>query len=78
MRSWFGVKKDAAAPQPSTSSVTRRNNEPRAETADTILSLREGIATQEKRWVFIWWKKNALHSPHNYRALSVGEGGDKS
>jgi hypothetical protein len=49
MRSWFGVKKDAAAPRPSTSSVTRRNNEPRAENANAILRLREDIATQEKR-----------------------------
>ncbi|KAL3815395.1 hypothetical protein ACHAXA_011513 [Cyclostephanos tholiformis] len=48
MRSFFGVKKDAGL-QPSTSSVHRGNNNSRTETANSILKLREGIATQEKR-----------------------------
>ncbi|KAL3808008.1 hypothetical protein ACHAXA_010802 [Cyclostephanos tholiformis] len=48
MRSFFGIKKDAGL-QPSTSSVHRGNNNSRTETANSILKLREGIATQEKR-----------------------------
>jgi len=48
MRSWFGVKKEEA-PKPSTSAATGGSNSSRAATANTILSLREGIATQEKR-----------------------------
>ncbi|KAL3808006.1 hypothetical protein ACHAXA_010800 [Cyclostephanos tholiformis] len=48
MRSFFGVKKDAVL-QPSTSSVHRGDNNSRTETANSILNLRESIATQEKR-----------------------------
>ena len=48
MRSWFGVKKEEA-PKPSTSAATGGSNSSRAATANTIMSLREGIATQEKR-----------------------------
>ena len=44
MRSWLGVKKEAA-----------QHNSSRAATVNTMLiRLREGIATQEKRLVFVW------------------------
>jgi len=48
MRSWFRVNKEEA-PKPSTGAANKGNNSMHAVTANTILSLREGIATQEKR-----------------------------
>jgi hypothetical protein len=64
MRRLFRVKKDAAG----------GNNKLRANTANTILSLREGIVTLEKQWVFIWWKNDVQQIPYCGRGGQARDG----